>query len=295
MVHVLTVEAGTYRALLDDWAPELGRELRVRRYWRTGWGGGLPAGVWIFSDLERLSPPALWHARRLHRRIRRLPGAVVLNDPAACLGRFELLRRLHARGWNDFQVCRLDEWERGAVPLRYPVFLRRDRDHNGPRTPLLHSEEELRRALARLPLKQRWWRRWQMMIAEFCDCRDPDGLTRKYSVMRIGPAFLPRHLLVSQRWVIKYPDVVNEDLVAEEQAYVEHCPHLEQVKAVFDLAGVEYGRMDYSVRAGRLQVWEINTNPTVLPPRTIVHPLRIPLQKQGARDIARALRALGGN
>jgi D-alanine-D-alanine ligase-like ATP-grasp enzyme len=29
------------------------------------------------------------------------------------------------------------------------------------------------------------------------------------------------------------------------------------------MAGIEYGRVDYTVHDGRLQIWEINTNPTI--------------------------------
>ena len=33
---------------------------------------------------------------------------------------------------------------------------------------------------------------------------------------------------------------------------------------MFQIAGIDYGRIDYSMLDGEPQVWEINTNPTVL-------------------------------
>jgi hypothetical protein len=35
---------------------------------------------------------------------------------------------------------------------------------------------------------------------------------------------------------------------------------------IFARAGLEYGRIDYGLADGRLQVWEINTGPTLLAP-----------------------------
>jgi hypothetical protein len=129
-------------------------------------------------------------------------------------------------------------------------------------------------------------------VIEFCDCIDADGLFRKFSVLRVGDQFLPRHMLFSENWVTKKPDQVTQALVKEEEAFIANCPHLEQVQQVFEIAGIEYGRIDYGLHQGQMQVWEINTNPIVMPKQTTTHPMRQELQQIFARHCADALLAL---
>jgi hypothetical protein len=52
-------------------------------------------------------------------------------------------------------------------------------------------------------------------------------------------------------------------LVLEEQVYVMDNPHRAQLAEIFALAKVEYGRIDYSMKEGRVQSWEINLNATI--------------------------------
>ena len=58
----------------------------------------------------------------------------------------------------------------------------------------------------------------------------------------------------------------------EEREYLRNNPHEGILREVFHLAGINYGRADYSMLDGRPQIWEINTNPTLMaispgPPR----------------------------
>ena len=57
-----------------------------------------------------------------------------------------------------------------------------------------------------------------------------------------------------------------------------HNPHRELLEHIFRDAGIDYGRIDYGLLDGRIQVWEINTNPWIasdsdvgLPQRQVVH------------------------
>ena len=49
----------------------------------------------------------------------------------------------------------------------------------------------------------------------------------------------------------------------EERRFLETNPHGESVLRVFERARIEYGRIDYAIGERGLEVWEINTNPTV--------------------------------
>jgi hypothetical protein len=57
---------------------------------------------------------------------------------------------------------------------------------------------------------------------------------------------------------------MGEEQIEEHLRYVETNPHRDQLEKVFELAGIEYGRIDYCVVDGRVQTFEINTNPTVV-------------------------------
>jgi hypothetical protein len=52
-------------------------------------------------------------------------------------------------------------------------------------------------------------------------------------------------------------------MVHEELEYVSQNPHQQQLLNIFEVAQVEYGRIDYAIKNGRVQTWEINLNPTI--------------------------------
>jgi hypothetical protein len=54
--------------------------------------------------------------------------------------------------------------------------------------------------------------------------------------------------------------------VAEETQYLSENPHLEQLRRIFEIAKINFGRIDYGCVNGKVQVWEINTNPNLLWP-----------------------------
>jgi len=230
----------------------------------------------------------MFFARKFSRRLQ--GGHEILNDPHRCLNRFALLKTLHGRGLNYFRAHRP-----GQLPddLKFPVFLRRETDHRGSMSELLYSPAELKRAIAKLSFRGRWflWRR--LMVVEYVDCAGADGLFRKYSVMNVGGTLIPRHILFSRNWVTKKADFVSAATVEEEIAFLDNFPHREEVAEIFRLAGVDYGRVDYGLKSGRVQVWEINTNPTVVPDHEKIDKRRLPAQTRSAALIAQALAALG--
>lgn len=131
------------------------------------------------------------------------------------------------------------------------------------------------------------------MIAEYKEVRSPDGLRRKYSVHRFGDHYAQNHILFSRdEWEIKSSGEMDDAMLAEERDYVEACPHLDQVREVFELARIDYGRMDYSVVDGRIQIWEINTNPMLLFPPSYYRSNMRPLRAVVAKKMNEAFRSL---
>jgi hypothetical protein len=213
-------------------------------------------GVYVFSDLERLPHRHCQQLAEWLRAVKLSPRPRILNHPTRSLRRYELLRTLYEAGKNPFNAYRVTE---RRMPARYPVFLREEREHSGPTSALLCSEVELRRDIENLDRDE--LSREERLIVEFADTAGADGLYRKYSAYRIGDAYLPKHVLFSRHWMQKHGDLVEDALIDEEEAFLRDFPHREQVKETFETARIDYGRVDYGVKDGKIVVWEINTNP----------------------------------
>jgi len=261
MICFLVRERHTYTLTrwIDHYASQLAGRIRMLAY--EDLNGRLPAGTYVFGDVERLGP---WRAARAARAWKRMhaAGFPLLNHPLHSLRRYDLLRALD----NDFRVFRAGE---KAPDLRFPVFLRRESGHKGSLTPLLHSAADLETARRKHP---------DALLVEFADTSDEEGIYRKYSVFRIGEHLIPRHTLFSKDWVVKQPDVVEDRHLEEEAVYLRENPHAKELRQIFERAGIEYGRIDYGVKDGRIQVWEINTNPTLKTTAGSRFPARNPLQ-----------------
>lgn len=218
----------------------------------------LSAGTYIFSDLERLSEAELERAAGIWRQLEaRGPAMRLLNHPTRVRQRYELLRELAEHGLNDFDVYRLDE---GRWPQRYPIFVRSERDHDAMASGLLQSEQELRQFV------ENWRSQGRsvggMVITEFCGQPDARGLHRKYAAYRVGDRIIPDLIFFTNHWEVRAHDlVVDEQTVAEEWRFVQDNPHEAHLREVFELARIDYGRVDYGMVDGRIQVYEINTNP----------------------------------
>jgi hypothetical protein len=168
-----------------------------------------------------------------------------------------LLTRLYRDGLNRFRPARLDD----LVGLRYPVFLREANQHTGSLSPLLSDEVALRRYVE--VLRRKGYRSNELMAVEFLDTAVA-GQYRKYSAFCVAGTVLPRHAQVSDTWMVKSGSREISDRVAtEENRYLLDNPHAAQLAPVFALAGIDYGRVDYALVDGTVQVWEINTAPTI--------------------------------
>lgn len=219
----------------------------------------LPSGTYIFSDHERLSPNQTRLAVSLWNQLAGKPGMRLLNNPSLVWRRYELLRRLFELGRNQFNVYRLDE---PRSQIRFPVFVREEREHNGSLTELIHSPGELDKELQRLLSPLQKYQPDDLLIVEFCDVRNSDGIFVKYSAARIGDRILSRYLQTSKDWKIKLANsIVDKDSRALECDFIRSNPYEDRVREIFDLAHIDYGRLDYGLLGDQLQVWEINTNP----------------------------------
>ncbi|MBV0892975.1 hypothetical protein KTN05_14140 [Paracoccus sp. Z118] len=234
----------------------------------------LPRATYVLADLERLDEGG---RARLIRRVEALrracPGCEVLNLPARIGNRLDIMRRLHEAGVNDFRMLPLDT---PAEAFRYPVFLRRLDDHEGPKSDLLDSAQALRDAIAALDPAEREG----FAVTEYIDARNDLGLHEKRSYTRVGDRLFPAALDQSRAWVCKgeHSDPNGVPAAERELAFLKGNEDREALRAAFDAAGIQYGRADYAVVGGKPQIFEINTNPYVDAPE------RVPARARAAAE-----------
>ena len=210
--------------------------------------------------MDRLS---LWQLRFAALAFRRMRdrGLRVLNDPARAISRWGLLRSLHLAGINYFNAYRVEESVR---PRRWPVFLRAEGAHLGPISDLLHDwgqvVAEIERAVAKgAPLTS-------LLIVEYAAEPILPNLYRKFASFRMGGAGFAHVCVHDEHWVAKTGKmgIAPPELYVEEQCVVRDNPYGPQLARAFDLAGVDYGRADFGLVRGKVQIYEINTNPEIV-------------------------------
>lgn len=254
--------AYTIAEYLKHWAAGLAPRVQIVPYAALPANRDLPVGAYVFSDLERMDE----HQRALVAGVAdqlagTTPASRIVNHPARALGRVALIDARHASGDNGYRC--FPATTRGE-PWGYPVFVRRAREHSGSRSQLLRERAAVDRAiaaelLAGVPIDD-------LIVVEFMDTADEHGIYRKYSAFRVGDRILPRHVLFSRRWMLRDADMMEPEQRAQVFAYCRDNPHERELLAIFDAAGIDYGRIDYALKDGRIQVWEINTNPQIVKP-----------------------------
>lgn len=249
-----------------------------------------PHGTYIFADRERLD---VWQLRAFSNIYKHLsesgPGYRVLNNPARAMCRSTLLRSLFRAGINDFNAYLLTE---RMMPARYPVFIRRAFDHNNPLTALLHDEKQYQAALDRLyecnePEEG-------LLVVEYCAEPVADGLFRKLSAYRVGDQVMFYNTVHQNDWLVKQGtmNAATDELYQDEQEKILHNAYADEVMTIFETGHIDYGRLDFGIVGGRIQAYEINTNPDTSPPSAHPNPIRVKSQQFAFARYCDAMAAL---
>lgn len=250
--------AYTHAVVLLYHRTDLQASFRLVRYEDAGLLRGVRAGVVIWSDMDRLTADEIERATSLSAELARQTSLTQLNHPSASLQRFDLLRMLHDDGSNAFRVFRPHQL---VDTIRYPVFIRDEVGALYEEPPLLKDRPALEKALAQLDGS----RLVRPMVVEMIGTAAADGYFRKFAAFRVGNTIYAQHCAMSKSWFVKNS---AEGLLPahsdEIRAYIATNPHADQVMQVFEKAHMQYGRIDYTFVDGRLVVFEINSNPTVL-------------------------------
>lgn len=240
----------------------------------------LPGGVYILSALDQLYPGGLRLAGAIADQLH-AAGVALLNHPARAMRRFELLEELAHRGLNVHRALRATA---DLSALRYPVFLRNEHHHTGALTALLDTPARLQAELGRAVLRGLTLE--DLLVVEFCDTAAADGSYRKYAAFIVGREVIPRSMARGAEWALKHSgSEFTRDTADEERTYVLGNPHEAELRRIFAIAGIEYGRVDYALRDGAIETWEINLNPTI--GRGSRSHTRLPPEIRAYRAIAR--------
>jgi hypothetical protein len=216
-------------------------------------------GTYVIAGIERATPAMKELIASVCDQLDAAGASRILNWPRRTLGRFELLTRLYAAGKSDVRVARGN----GQLDtLRYPVFIRSERAHDGNLSELLDNPSAVRAALGSLLLEGHSLN--DLMVTEFCSTADVHGIYRKYAAYNIGGRILGRSLNAGRQWMLKLETSdFSRALVMEDQQYVMENPYTEQIAELFRFADIDFGQIDFSIKDGRIQPWEINLNPTI--------------------------------
>lgn len=261
MIHYLTLTDRTmFSEYLEYWGRHLAdARIRILRYEALLNETRFEPGTYVFSTIEEVAPPMACFIDELAFRLGEQRGVRVFNDPKRVLRRFDLHAELWRQGRSRFRSLRAAD---DLSEVRFPVFIRSERSHDGSLSPLLHSHQEVETWIGRAialgrPLHD-------LMVVEFCETADAAGWYRKYAAFNVGGRIVARSMNYGRHWMLKFAD--NEFTVAmaeEELEYVRRNPHAQELAEIFAIARTDYGRIDYSIKDGHVQPWEINLNPTI--------------------------------
>jgi hypothetical protein len=246
---------------LQEYGGPLSDRVRILTYDDIVVQRELSLGTYIFAAIDRLSLTEREIAAQCWRELSRASPAIrLVNHPTEVLCRYELLVRCLELKRNTFRVRRASEFYRRH---HFPVFIRAEGEHGGSLTRVLNNRRQLALALAKTLL---WgYRLRDLLIVEYCDTVDSSGIFREYCAAIVGDRIIPQALVHNRNWITKWEGrLVDADKAREQREYVEANPHAEWLRETFELAKIGYGRIDYGLKGGVPQVWEINTNPTIV-------------------------------
>ena len=280
--------AYTMNIYLQDWGKGLENKIELLAYEDIFAEEAFIPGVYIFTDVDRLTNAQMKLVSGIWNQLNSdKTGFLTLNHPAKTMDRYRLLKKLYEKGINSFDVFKLNEFK---LPIKKPVFIRTIQDHTGSFTQLIDNDSDYNEIIGTILTKG--YNPADLMIVEYCETLSTQGLYKKYSAFVIGDLVIPRHLIFSENWILKYPDLLEPKLLEEENEYLKNNPHEKEILEVFKLSNTEYGRIDYSIPDGKLEVWEINTNPIILLPKDKYEKVHLPAQRIFEKNIKSAFNNL---
>lgn len=239
-----------------------------------------PTGAYIFTDRERLDVWQQQAASIIYHHLAQYPEYYgVYNNPAKILSKLGTLRLLYTENINPFNCYSVIE---KSKPKQFPVFLKTEYEHKSPLSKLLNNQQELDSAISaieqtHIPLDG-------IIITEYCSAPYRGEVFRRLSSYIVGDHVSFAGTVHEKSWCVKYgaPALVGDAEYLEEQDMIKKNYYREEIQKIAHLLNIEYGRVDFNVVNGNMAVYEINTNPNIVP---FIANHANPIRNQNNREI----------
>ena len=261
MIYYITTanNTQTISSFFNTWGRALSKRVKIIPYEKLSRKNTISQGTYIFSDLDLLNENQLCFIKKIIGQAQKYPESFqILNEPFVSLNRIQLLNKLNECGINSFRCYSLIQKPQN---VKFPVFIRKGKGHKGKLSDLINDEFELEEKSAEAI--NEGFQEDDIIISEFIDTADENKIYRKYSAFIVGNTLIPRHIFFSNKWMVKGARLTEQFMIEEELEYIKNNPHEKFLHNVFNIAGMRYGRVDYSLKNGCPVIWEINSNPMI--------------------------------
>ena len=132
------------------------------------------------------------------------------------------------------------------------------------------------------------------MFVEYCAEPIEDGLFRKLAAYCVGDEVITGMSVHDENWHAKYgkEGVASEAHYLDEMQAVKENRHAAGIAGHFKAAGISFGRADFTLVKGKVEVYEINTNPNNSLILDHPFPLRVETDALFHQRLAEAMRAI---
>jgi glutathione synthase/RimK-type ligase-like ATP-grasp enzyme len=220
-----------------------------------GNGRALEMAIRLSETFERDNIPILNHPKR-----------VLLSSRDRAPSVFEGIEGLVVPSVRCFKSPRLKEIIEllDSGEISYPFIIRTVADHNGRNMVRVMEEADLEN-LDVLPFDGR-----DYVIVRYVDYSDEHGYFTKYRLLKMGDTFVPRQLIISDRWRVHGEDMENElsqkpqikekrNSFRSDPAAIIGKKAMDVLNAVFERLGLDYAGVDFSLLPdGRVLLFEAN-------------------------------------
>jgi hypothetical protein len=209
MIYFITKATKTYTLLtfLNTWGGRLRPLVKFLPVEKMARATTFQPGTYILTDYDILSDSQVKIIQNIYDELEKHPADFrLLNRPGVSLCRLDLLEKLYAAGINPFRCLPANKLPEN---LNFPVFVRKGRDHYGKITGLISNRAALEKTIAET--QKEGLPEEEILVTEFADTSDPNGVFRKYSAFLVGDTIVPMHIFFSKKWMIKCADLVDPE------------------------------------------------------------------------------------
>lgn len=134
----------------------------------------------------------------------------------------------------------------------------------------------------------------ELMLVEYRAQPMRNAVFRKLGMFRIGGRLVPTLSAHQRDWHARFGElgVAGQEAYEDEYWLLTDNPHYDTLARAFEVGRIDYGRADFGEVDGRVEVYEINTNPFLLPVKKHPFAIRIEASNLFFTNLGEALREI---